>query len=96
MIYKLPSEHRFVSLILYWRSLAPRRVVEMKLDLMADIPGRYTAPASRAYLYYTAEQKQWTDPAVVEVTREQRTKLEGHLDGSRGVTFHLAEGLNSP
>ena len=54
----------------YWRSLAPKRKVELKLDLVAEIPGRYTGPASRAYLYYTAEQKQWADPLSVEITRE--------------------------
>ena len=57
------------EVICYWRSLAPGRVVELKLDLVADIPGHYTAPASRAYLYYTAEQKQWTDPVAVEIAK---------------------------
>ena len=56
------------EVICYWRSLAPGRKVDLKLDLVAEIPGRYTGPASRAYLYYTAEQKQWADPLAVEIT----------------------------
>ena len=58
------------EVICYWRSLAPKKKVGVKLDLIAAVPGKYTGPASRAYLYYTAEQKHWSDPLVVEVTRE--------------------------
>ncbi len=57
------------EVICYWRSLAPKRKVELKLDLVAAIPGRYTGPASRAYLYYTAERKCWAAPLRVGVTR---------------------------
>jgi hypothetical protein len=57
------------EVICYWRSLAPSKKVELKLDLVAEWPGRYTGPASRAYLYYTAEQKQWTDPLAIEISR---------------------------
>ncbi len=57
-------------MICYWRSLAPNRKIEVKLDLIAKIPGSYTGPASRAYLYYTAEQKQWANPLKVEIGRE--------------------------
>jgi hypothetical protein len=63
-------ELRDREVVCYWRSLAPERKIDIKLDLVAEIPGRFTGPASRAYLYYTAEQKQWTDPLVVEVGRE--------------------------
>ena len=34
----------------------------------ADIPGSYTGPASRTWLYYTAEQKHWSNPLRVEIT----------------------------
>jgi len=63
-------ETRAREVICYWRSLAPGRKVPIKLDLVAAVPGRYTAPASRAYLYYTSEQKQWSEPLQVEITRE--------------------------
>jgi hypothetical protein len=62
-------ETRAREVICYWRSLAPAKTVDVKLDLVAEWPGRYTAPASRAYLYYTAEQKNWAPPVAVEVGR---------------------------
>jgi len=63
-------ETRPREVICYWRSLAPKKKVEVKLDVVAAVPGRYTGPASRAYLYYTSEQKQWADPLEVEVLRD--------------------------
>jgi uncharacterized protein YfaS (alpha-2-macroglobulin family) len=63
-------ETRSRELICYWRSLKPERKIELKLDLIAAVPGRYTGPASRAYLYYTAEQKRWSEPLSVEIRRE--------------------------
>ncbi|MEX2118991.1 MAG: MG2 domain-containing protein [Pirellulales bacterium] len=62
-------ETRAREVICYWRSLAPRRRVQIKLDLLAEVPGSYLGPASRTYLYYTAEQKQWADGLQVEVNR---------------------------
>ena len=62
------------ELIFYWRSLSPEAdqtdPIRFTLDLVAEIPGRYTAPASRTYLYYTPEQKHWTDPLKVQIARE--------------------------
>lgn len=43
----------------YYRGLAAGVVKEIKLDLKAEIPGEYDAPASSAYLYYTNEFKTW-------------------------------------
>ncbi len=67
-------EVRARELIFYWRSLAPSvkgdKKISLPLELVAEIPGHYTGPASRAYLYYTAEQKQWTEPLVVEISAE--------------------------
>lgn len=60
-------ELRAREVICYWRSLAPRQTIEWTLDLVAEIPGRYTGPASRAYLYYTAEKKCWTEPLAVHI-----------------------------
>lgn len=62
-------ETRSREVIFYWRSLAPKKQIPLKLDLIAAVPGKYTAPASRAYLYYTPEQKQWTEPLAVEISR---------------------------
>jgi uncharacterized membrane protein len=62
-------ETRSREVIFYWRSMAPKKQIALKLDLIAAVPGKYTAPASRAYLYYTPEQKQWTEPLAVEISR---------------------------
>jgi hypothetical protein len=56
------------EVVLYWRALAPNQKVELPLSLTATIPGRYTAPASRTYLYYTDEHKTWTAPLTATVT----------------------------
>jgi hypothetical protein len=47
------------QVVLYWRALDPGRKVSVPLSLLAAVPGRYTGPASRAYLYYTDEDKVW-------------------------------------
>ena len=60
-------ETREREVILYFRSLAPRKVVELGLDLMARVPGDYVGPASRAYLYYTDEYKHWAEPVRIKV-----------------------------
>ena len=58
------------EIICYWRDLPPKAQVDLKLDLVAEIPGQYVGPASRTYLYYTAEQKQWIEPLSIEITQE--------------------------
>jgi hypothetical protein len=40
------------------------------LSLLAAVPGHFTAPASRAYLYYTDEHKTWVPP--LQATIEPR------------------------
>jgi hypothetical protein len=55
------------EIILYWRVLDAEQRVEVPLSLIAEIPGDYTGPASRAYLYYTDEFKQWSDPLRVNI-----------------------------
>ena len=62
-------ETRPREVILYWRALAPSAKKDVDLDLLAQVPGRYEAPASSAYLYYTAEDKTWAAPVDVEVAR---------------------------
>lgn len=62
------------ELAFYWRSLGPpvadQAAARFTLDLVAEIPGEYTGPASRTYLYYTPELKHWTDALHVQITRE--------------------------
>ena len=47
------------EMVIYWRALPGGNAkVEVPISLIAAIPGTYTGPASRAYLYYTDEHKQ--------------------------------------
>lgn len=52
----------------YYRALAPNAVKQINLDLKAELPGEYEAPASSAYLYYTNEHKDWVGLERVFVT----------------------------
>ena len=61
-------EVRGRELVLYWRDLAPKQKIEVPLDLICQVPGEYTGPASRAYLYYNADHKHWVDALKVTIT----------------------------
>ena len=52
-------ELRKSYVIFYFREMAPEATQTINLDLKAEIPGTYRAPASTAYLYYTSELKAW-------------------------------------
>ena len=56
------------EVLCYWRTIHPQAEHRFAITLTATIPGEYTAPASRAYLYYTAEQKHWVEPLRVRIT----------------------------
>jgi hypothetical protein len=62
-------ETRPREVILYWRALPPSAKKDVDLNLLAAVPGSYEAPASSAYLYYTAEDKAWTKPVAITVDR---------------------------
>jgi uncharacterized protein YfaS (alpha-2-macroglobulin family) len=55
------------EVVLYWRSLEAGQKVKLPISLVAEIPGTYSGPASRAYEYYTDEFKTWTAPLKVEI-----------------------------
>jgi len=59
------------DVVLYWRELQAGQKVDIPISLVAAIPGTYTGPASRAYLYYTDEYKDWAAPLKVAVTPEE-------------------------
>ncbi len=61
-------ETRPREVILYWRAMAPKATHDIDLKLLAAVPGTYEAPASSAYLYYTAEDKAWAPPMVATIT----------------------------
>lgn len=56
------------NIAVYYRGMGPKAVKEINLDLKAEMPGQYDAPASSAYLYYTNEFKTWsaTDKVTIK------------------------------
>jgi len=56
------------EIILYWRALKAGEKRIIPISLTAVIPGIYTGPASRAYLYYTDEDKDWVEGVSVIVS----------------------------
>lgn len=63
-------EVRGREVVLYWRCLKPSQESKLALSCIAAVPGTYRGPASRAYLYYTDEQKQWVEGLEATVTRK--------------------------
>lgn len=61
-------EKRGRELVFYWHGLGDKEVVNFGVDLIADVPGEYRGPASRAYLYYGAEHKHWVEPVGVKIS----------------------------
>lgn len=55
------------EVIVYFRDLKPSETKTVPLDLVAMVPGEYTAPASSAYLYYTDEHKTWQPGVAVKI-----------------------------
>jgi hypothetical protein len=53
--------------VLHYESLSPGEIREINLDLKADIPGEYEAPASTAFLYYTQEHRVWSKPDALTI-----------------------------
>jgi len=56
------------EVVLYWRYIKPNDKFDLPLSLVAAVPGSYTGPASRAYLYYTDEFKNWAPGLKVSIT----------------------------
>jgi uncharacterized protein YfaS (alpha-2-macroglobulin family) len=55
------------DVVFYWRGLEPRKKIDVPLSLLAAVPGSYTGPASRAYLYYADEHKTWLEGVKVAI-----------------------------
>jgi CO dehydrogenase/acetyl-CoA synthase epsilon subunit len=60
-------ELRGREVVLYWRGFAAGSTRVVPLSLLAAVPGTYTGPASRAYVYYTDERKHWAAPMQATV-----------------------------
>lgn len=59
------------NIAIYYRCMAPNAVKEINLDLKAEMPGEYDAPASSAYLYYTNEYKTWSGMYRVKISKSK-------------------------
>ncbi|MBA3680205.1 MAG: hypothetical protein H0W73_03320 [Bacteroidetes bacterium] len=57
------------NIAIYYRGMAPSSVKEINLDLKAEMPGEYDAPASSAYLYYTNEFKTWSSTEKIIIKK---------------------------
>ena len=55
------------DVVLYWREMKPEQWIDLSIRCTAAVPGTYTGPASRTYLYYTDEHKQWADGLSVTI-----------------------------
>jgi len=60
-------EARGREVVLYWRSMAPGARRALTLSLIGEVPGTYSAPPSRAYLYYDDEDRAWAPPLRARV-----------------------------
>ena len=63
-------EVRGREVVLYWRCMKPEQASKLVLSCIAAVPGTYRGPASRAYLYYTDDEKQWNEGLQATVTRK--------------------------
>ncbi len=57
------------NIAVYYRGMGPNAIKEINLDLKAEMPGVYDAPASSAYLYYTNEFKTWSGMEKVTIKK---------------------------
>ena len=62
-------ETRPREVTLYWDGIHEDEVHEVVLDLVAQVPGSFTAPASSAYPYYNDDEKAWDAGLKVEISR---------------------------
>ncbi|MGB0526071.1 MAG: TonB-dependent receptor plug domain-containing protein, partial [Flammeovirgaceae bacterium] len=56
-------------LVCYFTGMEGNEKLQVALDLKAEVPGTYQAPASSAYLYYTDEYKDWEAGLLVRIER---------------------------
>jgi len=60
------------DVVLYWRQMLAGQKVQVPISCVAAVPGTYTGPASRAYLYYTDEFKAWVPGLRVAISPRAR------------------------
>jgi uncharacterized protein YfaS (alpha-2-macroglobulin family) len=57
------------NIAIYYRGMGPSAVKEINLDLKAEMPGTFDAPASSAYLYYMNEYKTWSGTNKITIKK---------------------------
>ncbi len=67
-------ELRGNRLVVYYRQMKPSEIRSFQLDLKACMPGSFEGQASYAYLYYTAEFKNWNTPLKIEIQENSLPK----------------------
>lgn len=55
--------------VFYFRDLAPNAAHTINLDLKAEVPGKFEAPATSGYLYYTNEYKCWSNTGSITIKK---------------------------
>ena len=60
-------ETRPREVTLYWDGIGADETHEVALDLVAELPGSFTAAASRAYPYYDDERIDWEKGLAVRI-----------------------------
>ena len=56
------------TIAIYKKSLDSKEILKFKIDVIARVPGKYSGPASRSYLYYNDEHKNWVEGLECEIT----------------------------
>jgi len=59
------------DVVVYLREMGPEQALEFKIDVTASFPGEYSSNASCVYLYYTHNERFWTDPLTVKIEPAQ-------------------------
>ena len=59
------------NLVLYWDQFDPLENKEVLINLKAEVPGQYLAPASCVYPYYGDEFKHWIKGESIEISSMQ-------------------------
>jgi hypothetical protein len=61
-------ETRPREVTIYWDGIGVEETHRVALDLVAQVPGTFTAPASSAYPYYDDQAKAWVKGLEVDIT----------------------------
>lgn len=56
------------EVVLYWEGVHAKAAHEVKLDLLAAVPGTFTGPASSAWPYYDDDEKAWDAGMKVKIS----------------------------